>query len=369
MSTRPTLLFLSNCAWNLANFRRPVIKAFIDAGYKVVCGAAADGHEDTLRAMGAEFSDLPLNPGGKSPLADLRSLAVIRSILRKTRPTTVLTFTIKPNIYGLFAARLAGVPAIATISGLGSSYLGGGVTSIVTDRLYRLALRGAKVIFFQNTDDRDLFVAEGLAERDRAWLVAGSGIDLDRFRPAPPPPQGPFRFLLIARLLKDKGVVEYAEAARLLLNEGVEAKFLLLGPGGGTNPSAVPMDQIERWVSDGTIDYLGAADDVRAEITAAHCIVLPSYREGLPRSLLEGAAMARPLIAADVPGCGEVVTESVNGLLCAARSATDLARAMREMAALSPARRAEMGRAGRRMAETRFDERTVAAAYLEAVER
>ena len=357
-------MFISNCAWNLANFRRPLIEAFIARGGRVVCAAAADGHERLLRDLGAEFVNLPVDAGGTSPVADLKLLTAIDRLIRRVRPSAMLTFTIKPNIYGLLAARARGIPAIATISGLGSSFLGGGLTGFVTDRLYRISLAGAQAVMFQNEDDRALFAGRRLVDRDRTRLVAGSGIDLDRFRPVPVGSGGPFRFLLIARLLRDKGLVEYADAARALLDDGLDVRCAIVGPEGGNNPSAVPKSQVERWVRSGTIDYLGATDDVRGAIAAADCVVLPSYREGLPRSLLEGAAMARPLIATDVPGCREVVEHGVNGLLCAPRSASSLASAMRQIAALDPTARLAMGTAGRRIVEANYDQRKVAAAYL-----
>lgn len=369
MNVDPPIIFISNSAWNLANFRRPLIEAFAARGDRVVCAAASDGHETLLRDLGADFVDLPVDAGGTSPVADLKLVREIDRLIRRVRPAALLTFTIKPNIYGLLAARARGVPAIATISGLGSSFLGGGLAGFVTDRLYRLSLARARAVMFQNDDDRALFIERRLVAPARTRLVPGSGIDLERFRPAPVTQGPPFRFLLIARLLKDKGLVEYAEAARILLDEGLDVRCSLLGPEGGRNPSAVPKSQVERWAQNGTIDYLGAADDVRSAVALADCVVLPSYREGLPRSLLEGAAMARPLIATDVPGCREVVDHGVNGLLCAPRSASDLASAMRRMAGLDAAARMAMGVAGRRMVEATYDQRKVAAAYLAEVAR
>lgn len=368
-SDTTTILLVSNRAWNLANFRRPIIESFLAEGYRVVCAGGRDGHEDALRDLGAEFVPLPVDAAGRSPLADARLLLALIALLRRDRPSALLTFTIKPNIYGLLAARACAIPAIPTISGLGSSFLGGGLTGAIAARLYRVALAHAKSVVFQNADDRDLFAGRGLVDREACRLVPGSGIDLGHFRPAPIETAGQVRFLLIGRLLRDKGLEEYVAAARLLRSQGARARFALLGPDGGNNPTAVPMTDVERWDADGTIDYLGASDDVRPHIAAAHCVVLPSYREGLPRSLLEGAAMARPLIATDVPGCRDVVDNGVNGLLCAPRSAADLARAMGEMLGLDDAARGAMGRAGRRMAEKLYDQRLVAAAYLEEVAR
>lgn len=223
------------------------------------------------------------------------------------------------------------------------------------------------VVFFQNPDDLELFVGDRIVRRPQARLVPGSGIDLERFAPVPLP-SGPPRFLLIARLLRDKGVCEYVEAARVLRAEHPDAEFQLLGPIDTDNRSAIRRDELDRWIAHGTIDYLGSAEDVRPHIAAASAIVLPSYREGLPRSLLEGAAMARPLIATDVPGCRELVEPGVNGLLCDVRSADSLAGAMRALIETSFEERAKMGLASRKLVEERFSEQRVVEAYLHALE-
>jgi glycosyltransferase involved in cell wall biosynthesis len=259
---------------------------------------------------------------------------------------------------------------VATISGLGSAFLRGGFLGGLVLRLYRLGLGRAKAVVFQNPTDRALFIDRGLARPEQARLVAGSGIDLARFAPAPPPrPDGAFRFLLIARLLGDKGVVEFVDAARTVKRRHPHARFQLLGGPGGDNPSAVPESELARWAAESMVELLGVSDDVRTQIAEADCIVLPSYREGLPRSLLEGAAMARPLIGSDVPGCRDVIGDGVNGLLCEARSASSLAAAMERMLAMTPSERMEMGAAGRRKVEREFDQARVAAFYLEEIER
>lgn len=367
---KPTKIMLSsNSAWNLANFRKPVIEALIAAGYEVVAVAPADGEEGRLEAMGARFRPIRMHGAGTSPLEDSRLLLDYIKLLRDERPAMFLGFTAKPNIYGSLAARLTNVPVAATISGLGSAFLKGGLLGGLLLRLYRLALGGAQAIFFQNAADRDLFIARRIARPAQARLVAGSGIDLGRFAPAPIEHDGEFRFLLIARLLLDKGTAEYVEAARIVRANYPQARFILLGGAADNNPSAVPQAELARWAAESIVEQLGMRDDVRPHIAAADCVVLPSYREGLPRSLLEGAAMARPLIASDVPGCREVVDHGVNGLLCDVRSATSLAAAMERMLAMSPAERSAMGAAGRRKVEAEFDQRLVADAYLAEVMR
>ncbi len=363
------ILLSSNSAWNLANFRKPVIEALVAAGFDVVAVASADGEEGRLEALGARFRPIRLRGAGTSPAEDSRLLLDYIRILRDERPAMFLGFTAKPNIYGSLAARLTGVPVAATISGLGSAFLKGGLLGGLLLRLYRLALGGARAIFFQNPADRELFIARRIARPDQARLVAGSGIDLGRFAPAPIVEDGAFRFLLIGRLLLDKGIAEFVEAARIVRAKHPEARFQLLGGSVADNPSAVPQAELVRWAAETIVELLGVHDDVRPFISAANCVVLPSYREGLPRSLLEGAAMARPLIASDVPGCREVVDHGVNGLLCEVRSSASLAAAMERMLAMTPGERSAMGAAGRHKVEDEFDQRLVAQAYLAEIAR
>ena len=366
---RAKILLSSNSAWNLANFRKPVIEALVAAGYDVIAAAPADGKEQALIAMGATFRPLRMSGGGTSPVEDSRLLLDYIKLLRAERPAMFLGFTAKPNIYGSLAARITGVPVIATISGLGSAFLRGGLLGRILMGLYRAALHGARAVMFQNPTDRDLFIDRKVVRPDQARLVAGSGIDLDRFIPVPVPDDGKFRFLLIARLLLDKGIAEYVDAARLVRLRHPEVSFQLLGGEGGDNPSAVPPADLERWSVESIVELLGVSEDVRPHIAAANCVVLPSYREGLPRSLLEGAAMARPLIASNVPGCRDVIDDGVTGLLCEVRSAGSLAEAMEWMLTMTAADRASMGAAGRHKVEADFDQRLVAAAYLAEIAR
>ena len=235
--------------------------------------------------------------------------------------------------------------------------------------LYRWSLRKSARVFFQNPHDRALFVGRRLVRAGQVGLLPGSGIDLERFRPRsrPRPASQPFRFLFVGRLLRDKGLVEYADAARLLRPRWPDVEFAILGFAGSDNRSAVPIAEVERWRAEGLVDYLGDIDDVRPFLAEADCVVLPSYREGLPRSLLEAAAMAIPLVATDVPGCRDLVTHGDNGLLCEVRSAASLAAAMEAMLKLDPSERQAMGQRGRARVERDFDQAIVVDAYLEAV--
>ena len=362
-------MLASNSAWNLANFRKPVIEALVAAGYEVVAVAPADGQEAALTGMGASFLPISMRGAGTSPVEDLRLLLYYRKLIRRERPDFFLGYTAKPNIYGSMAARLTGVPVIATISGLGSAFLKGGLLGRILMTLYRVALGRARAVMFQNPADRALFIDRHIVRSGQARLVAGSGIDLMEFVPAPAPDNQEFRFLLIARLLLDKGIAEFVDAARAVRARHPHARFQLLGGSGADNPSAVPAADVEQWVGESIVEWLGAKDDVRPNIAAADCVVLPSYREGLPRSLLEGAAMGRPLIASDVPGCRDVIDDGVSGLLCEVRSARSLEAAMERMITMTPTARAAMGAAGRRKVETEFDQKLVVEAYLAELAR
>jgi len=346
------------------NFRAGLIRSLRGAGYRPVVIAPEDpARERRMAQLGVERLVLPIDRSGLNLVADLRLLLGYRRILQEVRPVAFLGFTIKPNIYGSLAAASLGIPAIPNVSGLGTAFIRRSPLRLFVSQLYRRAFRKAPVVFFQNPDDSRLFVDRGIVRADRTRILPGSGIDLEYFAPAPQP-GGLLTFLLVSRLLGDKGVREYVDAARQMRHT-LAARFQLVGPLDRGNRSGIREDELSRWVEEGTIEYLGATDDVRPFIAAASAVVLPSYREGLPRSLLEGAAMARPLIATDVPGCREVVEDGVNGYLCAVRDAGSLGRAMRRFADLSAVEQERLGAASRRKAEERFGEDVVIRAYLE----
>lgn len=385
--TRPPLRPLHivvtvNAAWNLVNFRMGLLRALLADGHRVTVLAPEDAAIGPLRAMGCAFQALSMNRKGLSPLENLRILRDIHRQFRALRPDVVLSYTIKNNLFGALAAQRLGIAFVPNVTGLGTAFLSGGLLQGVAQMIYRRAFRNLPVVFFQNGDDRALFLARGLVRVHQARLLPGSGINLSHFAPlarpddaandgvdeaAGRPAHAPV-FLLIARLLRDKGVVEFAQAATQVRARYPQAEFRLLGPFGTDNRSALPPQMIADWQAQGHVVHLGAVDDVRPAIADADCVVLPSYREGMPRVLLEAAAMERPVIATDVPGCRDALRPEVTGYLCAVRDSDSLARACLRFIDLPVAARAAMGQAGRDRVVAQFDEALVIAAYRQALE-
>lgn len=366
---KPKVVIAANGSWNVVNFRAGLIHGLRAAGFEPIVIAPDDGtSRERMAELGVERIPVRIERSSLNPMADLRLLREYRSILKRLKPAAFLGFTIKPNIYGSIAASKLGIPALPNVSGLGTAFMRPGLLQAFVIRLYRYAFRDVPYVFFQNPDDRQLFVSCGIVEAARTGLLPGSGVDLDRFAPTPLP-DGPPIFLLIARMLRDKGVPEFVEAARLVASRGSGTRFQLLGPVDEGNRTAIPRKRIDEWVREGTVEYLGTTDDVRPYVSAASAVVLPSYREGLPRSLLEGAAMARPLIATNVAGCREVVEEGVNGFLCVPGDPLSLAGAMQNFVDLPQESKATMGAASRQKVQERFSEQVVVRAYVDALNR
>ena len=358
-----------NTAWNIHNFRAGLVKALIAQGYDVMVMAPADAYAPRLASLGCRFKTVSMDNNGTSPSRDLSLLVRYWRVLQSVRPLAYLGYTIKPNIYGSIAAHGLGIPVINNIAGLGATFINNSLLTCLVKQLYRSSLRQSHRVFFQNADDCKLFVDAGLTRPGVAEVLPGSGIDLQHFQPYPAPQPAPaaFRFLLVARMLRDKGIDEYAAAARIVRQQLPTVQFQLLGPVDAHNPNSIPLARIADWQSSGLIEYLKEADDVRPYLARADCVVLPSYREGVPHTLLEAAAMARPIIATNVAGCKDIVEHQANGLLCNAKDAGDLAAKMVQMVGLTPAQRLAMGQAGRDKVVAQFDEHVVIARYLHAL--
>ncbi|NMG73938.1 glycosyltransferase family 4 protein [Aromatoleum diolicum] len=345
---------------SLLHFRGPLISALQERGLEVHVAAPdlSPGSElhSKLQARGLVIHSIPLRRTGMNPVADFATLVRLWKLMLAIRPSWVLGYTVKPVIYGSVAARLAGVPRrFALITGLGYAFQGErqrkGLRSLVQG-LYGLALRGTNKVFFQNPDDEGLFRSEGiLSSAVPSVVLNGSGVNVAEYAVAPVPATP--HFLLIARLLGDKGVREYAEAAKRLRAHHPEAVFSLVG-WIDSNPDAIGQDELDQWVKDGTLNYLGRLSDVRPAIAAASVYVLPSYREGTPRTVLEAMAMGRAIVTTDAPGCRETVVDGDNGFLVPVKSVDRLAAAMGRF--ICEAGLAErMGQRSRLLAEQKYD--------------
>lgn len=363
------IFIAANTTWYTYNFRSRLIAALKEQGHRITVLAPRDEYVSRIEALGVRHLHLEMDNAGTNPLYELVTLARLAALLRREKPALILTYTPKVNIYVSLVARLSGIPVVANVSGLGTGFMRGSLLKAVMIGLYRLAFRHPCTVFFQNEEDRSEFVRAGLVDSKRARRLPGSGVDLERFTPEQHTGSRKHCvFLLVARLLWDKGVGEFIQAARQLRLKYPEAKFRLLGFLDVQNPSAVPRSDIERWAAEGVITYLGSTEDVRPYYNDADCVVLPSfYREGIPRTLLEGASMGLPLITTDAAGCHDAVENGTTGFLCKTRDAGDLAEKMERMLLLTPEQRAEMGKAGRAKMEREFDERIVIERYMAAI--
>jgi len=360
-----SICLVCNTSFAIYTYRQGLIRTLVANGVAVIVIAPRDRTTALLEQMGCRFVELFVASKGTNPRDDLRTLAALYRHYRAIKPDIVFHYTIKPNIYGTVAAWLARIPSIAVTTGLGYVFIQKSRAAIVAKALYRFAFRFPREIWFLNQDDQTAFIESRLlAHPERARLLHGEGVDLRYFAYAPPRPKQNFTFVLIGRLLWDKGVGEYVEAARILHERHPTARFQLLGPAGVDNPSAVTLETLRAWEREGLIEYLGEAHDVREHIANADCVVLPSYREGVPRTLMEASAMGRPIVATDVPGCREVVADGITGFLCEAKSATSLTDKLQAMMALTPDERRAMGERGRKKVAAEFDEQSVIAQYL-----
>ncbi|MCX8905520.1 glycosyltransferase family 4 protein [Vibrio parahaemolyticus] len=365
-----TVAISANTSWYLYNFRRNTITALLDVGYQVVAIAPKDDYSPKLESLGASFCHINIDQGGTNPVKDIGTFFSFIKIFKSVKPDVVLNFTPKNNIYGTLAGHFVGSKSVNNIAGLGMVFINEGLTSKIAKLLYKMSQSKASKIFFQNEDDKTLFLENRLAPSYLVDRLPGSGADLNRFQVSPANDDGVIRFLLIARMLYDKGIGHYVEAARALKSKhGDKVEFRLLGFLDVNNPSAVSSSDMQKWVDEGIVSYLGTSDCVEEEIAKVDCMVLPSfYREGVPKSLLEAAAMGKPIVTTDNVGCRETVDDGVNGYLCTPRSTESLIEKLDLVINLTHQERLTMGQFSRQKVEREFDEQLVIQKYLDAVE-
>ncbi len=345
----------------------PLLQALKLRGLNPVILVPAGDEQQLIHNAGYQIITLPLSATGLNPVKDFSCFVAYYKIMRQLKPIAMFSFTIKPALYGSLAARLTSVPIIVTITGLGVTFIKENWVSRIVDKLYKFALPHAFRVIFQNPDDRKLFIDRGYTTLAKSELIRGSGVDTQHFSPSPLPENSAPVFLLIARLLKDKGICEFVEAAQIVKKSYPTARFALLGSLGSGNPAEIQKEELQEWIDKQYIEYWGTSKDVRTEINQADWVVLPSYREGLPRTLLEAASMARPLIATDVPGCREIVVHEKNGFLCDVKSSESLAEAMLRAYSLPRAQIQSYADHSRHLAETQFSDVIVVGRCLEIV--
>ncbi len=363
-----TIAIVINTNWNIFNFRVSLLKSLQAQGYKIIAIAPHDKYVPKLEALGIECHPIVIHNKGVNPFQDLKLIFDFYRLYKMIKPEVLLHYTIKPNIYGGIAAWLVGIPVISNISGLGTVFLNNKLSSRIARLLYKVALKSPKTVFFQNKDDRALFIQLKLVAKEKTALLPGSGINTQEFLPiAVNKTNTDLQFLFIGRLLKDKGLVEYVEAARLLKIDYPRVQFLVLGAFYAGNPTAISVQTMTEWEQQGLVTYLGVSDHVASIIASVDCVVLPSYREGLSRVLLEAASMAKPIVTTNVPGCRDVVDEGVNGFLCQPKNVEDLVRAIKKMIHLEPEEREKIGKKGREKVVAEFDDCLVIEKYINKI--
>ena len=352
------IILSGNTAWGMYNFRGKLMEHLVRVGYDVYVSAPYDDvYSPRIEQLGCHFVHIPIDAKGTNPITDLLLIWKYFRLFRKIKPKASITYTIKPNIYASIAARSANISFLPVTTGLGYIFLHNNLVSKIAKALYQFAFNGATKVWFLNVDDMRTFKDSHLVDENKIELLHGEGIDTSHLPFVPlEKDKGDFTFLLIGRMIADKGLYEFEEAARLLKPKYPYANFYLLGPLWKENPAAVSEEQLDSWNKEGNVRWLGATDDVREYIKMTDTVVLSSsYREGIPFTLMEGACMGRPLIATDIPGCRDVVINGKNGFLCEVKNAKSLASAMERILIASHEERQRMGNEGRKLMEEEFD--------------
>jgi glycosyltransferase involved in cell wall biosynthesis len=362
------IIFSSNIAWSIFNFRFNLLKSLQDDGHEIYTVAFPDEYSEKLKEQGFHFAAVNLNNNATNPIEDLKSIYSYYKIYKKISPDVICHNAIKPNIYGTIAASMLNIPVVNNISGLGTLFIKKSFSTQIAKLLYRFSQRKASKIFFQNKDDLNLFLENKLIENSKAQVIPGSGVNTLRFIPNEAKEEGlDFTFLFIGRLLYDKGIREYVEAVQLLKKKYPKTKFSILGPLYENNATAISKETLLNWTTRDEIIYLGHTDRVEEVMKEADCVVLPSYREGLSKVLIEASSMGLPIVTTNVPGCRDVVIDKVTGFLCEVKNSKDLADKMEKMLLMSSEEKMRMGYYARERAIEVFDEKIIIKHYKEAI--
>lgn len=357
------ILILSNHSFMLWQFRRELIQTMLGSDMEVVIGVPFGDHIEDFRSLGCKMIDTPLNRRSINPLRDLKLLGQYRQILKDEKPDMVVTYSIKPNVYGGLACRMEKIPYCANVQGLGTAFQSPAMAAIAT-ALYRIALKKARTVFFENAGNAELFQARKIIKPAQQTLLPGAGINLKHFPLQPYPEHDTVHFLYLGRLMKEKGMDELLDAIKMLYDDCYEVRLDLVGFFEDSYK-----EQLDALEALGIAKFHGFQEDPRPFYAAADCLVLPSYHEGMSNVLLEAAATGRPLVTSFIPGCREAVDEGRTGFTCRPRDKYGLYEAMKKIAELSREERMEMGLAGRKLMEERFDKEVVVEDTMNAIFR
>ncbi len=372
MSKPLKIAIVSNTSWSIYNFRLGLIRTLKELGHDVFLISPKDNFSAKLIAEGFSYQNIYMDNYGTSPFNDLKTLRQFIKIYKTHAFDLIFHYTIKPNIYGSLAAYRCNIPSVAITTGLGHllSYKNVLVQFIVLQS-YKMASRLSQQVWFLNEDDQHVFVEKGIVKKEKTYLLQSEGVNTDRFKPKRPFECSPVvKFLFAGRIIWDKGVGEYVNAAKIIKTKYPNVEFQLLGFINPNNPNSVPIIDIEKWQKEGILNYLGETTDIRKYIDEACCVVLPSYyREGISRVLLEAASMGKPIITTDNVGCRDVVDHKVNGYLCQKKNTEDLALQMEQFMQLTCDERKAMGNNGRQKVLNEFDEKLIIQNYLDFIAR
>jgi len=364
------IVICSNTAWSIFNFRLNLARNLKKEGFEVVLVSPSDEKYSKILEEEFEYYGIFMNNKGTNPFEDLKTTFEFYKLYKKIKPDVVLNFTIKPNIYGTIACDWLNIKTINNIAGLGYLFVHHNIVTKLAKYLYKYSQQKASKIFFQNREDYKLFTTTKLVDINKCDILPGSGVDTEKFRPQKKEKKdGIFRFLLIARMIWDKGIDEYVRAAKIIKAKYNTVEFLLLGETNVDNPNSIPREEILKWEEENIIKYLGSSDNVKEEIEKADCIVLPSYyREGTPRVLLEASSMEKPIITTNNVGCRDVVDHKETGYICEIKNPKHLAKKMEKMLNLTEEEREIMGKKGREKILKEYDEKIVIQKYLNAIQ-
>ena len=355
------ILILSNFDVGLYNFRKELISELLKHN-EVYISLPYGELVEPLKAMGCKFVDTPVDRRGINPLRDFVLLRRYSKLMRELEPNLVITYTIKPNIYGGLVAKRKKIPYAVNVTGLGTAFQRDNFIRKLIVFLYKFALKKAKVVFFENEGNRQIFIKEKIVKESQTYRLNGAGVNLEKYQVAPYPGGEKIKFLFIGRIMAEKGIDELFEAMQYLVSDGIRCELHLLGI-----YEENYQEKIDKYEADGWLHYHGYQKDVRSFIKESHCFVLPSWHEGMANTNLECAAMGRPVITSNIHGCMEAVEDGVSGFLCEKQAAQDLYRVMKQFAKLSYDQRKEMGLAGRKHMENLFDKRVVVRETIEAI--